>query len=656
MPITAADIKLLASARMVDADDGGGPMTGTGLQDGLENNVFPDISSTDRAFGRLALRKVWPAVLNSGTDTLLGAHVILDDMPDDAAVRAFAFLGTSATEDRAAALTRLQVPHWAPGVGGLQWAGTPHRLVRLKSVGGVTPVSVGSVVMAGVLSDGSPAPVVITGLTEVLSTDGSFSDGFGGGVLGDRVWAVTFDGTPGAVTGSTLDPNGPAATSLAAPAPTTARLACTRPVTGTLAIGAPYCDVDTLLASVVPRVTGGAAGSAAQIGIDAAAASPGVAVAFRAGDGLVVHHTGEVAAATYANGNTVNVGRTNISNFRLVGANGVGITTGWTGNLATGVVTISDISGWAQPVRVRHTIEEVLACARTGYPEVSGGSSGSGTSQATAPFTLSAGLTMYCGRPNVGSIRVISRTGQDITGLTYLAGSFPSVSRPPLFVVDLAAGTATFATTVSGETSAAVASHSPVTLVSSGAYAALGMATAPQAVLNRITFNRALTRAFPTGTLVSSMLVLGDLQARTGAAWSQEAWTGVWADSRIGGAIAPQYQDTANPIVVTNRGAISERWAVIFTTATGFRLVGQTTGQIATGDVNSVLAPVNPATGSPYFTLQATGWGTWAAGNVLRFNTYGANAPVWVARAVLPSAPSSTPDSLTVAVRGDIDA
>jgi len=72
--------------------------------------------------------------------------------------------------------------------------------------------------------------------------------------------------------------------------------------------------------------------------------------------------------------------------------------------------------------------------------------------------------------------------------------------------------------------------------------------------------------------------------------------------------------------------------------------------------VNSVFAPINPATGVPYFTIAAAGWGVWSAGNVLRLNTYGANAPVWAARVTLPSAPSSTPDSLTIAVRGDIDA
>ena len=95
MTITVADIKIMASARMVDATDGGGQMSATALQDGVENNVFPDISALNRAQGALQLRKVFPAVLNAGTDTLLGTHVILDDVPDDADV--FGLIMPSAT-------------------------------------------------------------------------------------------------------------------------------------------------------------------------------------------------------------------------------------------------------------------------------------------------------------------------------------------------------------------------------------------------------------------------------------------------------------------------------------------------------------------------------------------------------------------------------
>ena len=647
--ITPNDIKLLASARMVDTTDGGGQMVGSALQDGAENNLFPDVSSTDRAFGRLALRKVYAAVLNTGTDALLGAHVVLDDMPDDAAVTAWALQATGQNESRAEVLARLEQSHWdALGPLGLTWAGTPYSRTRLRSDGGVVPLSVGSVVFTVDGTGTYGSPVLITGLTEVLSSDGTYSTGFPSMNSGDRVFAVTYEGT----VPSTYN----LAARLGVPSVTAPRVVSTRPISGTLAIGDTYCSLDTLLAQIVPKNPGAAAGSAAQIGINAAAIpAGGAAAAFRGGDGLVVHHTAEVSAAIYANGNTVNCGRTNLASVRLIGADGLGIYSGWSANLATGIVTVTSISGWSQPVRVRHTIEEVLGCSRTGYPEVSGGSAGTGVSEATAPFTLSAGLTMYGGRPNVGALRVLSKTGQDISNLTYSYASGPTfVSGVRVFNIDLAAGTATFAST---DVAALIASHSPVTLTVSGTYSALSTASAAQSTLNRVTFNRALTRAFPSGSMLSSMLFVGDLQAGAGQSFEQETWGQVWADTRIGPVIAPQYNQAGHPIAVNNAGALTERWAITFLTSTTFRVVGETLGQIATGDVNTALAPTNPATGQPYFTLAAAGWGSgWSGGNVLRFNTRGANAGVWVARATLPSAPSSTPDSLTVAIRGDIDA
>ena len=75
------------------------------------------------------------------------------------------------------------------------------------------------------------------------------------------------------------------------------------------------------------------------------------------------------------------------------------------------------------------------------------------------------------------------------------------------------------------------------------------------------------------------------------------------------------------------------------------------------GTTGADLAPINPATGVPYFTLSAMGWGSgWIAGNVLRFNTTGANFPLWVSRTVMqsPAAPPGT-DQLIISIRGDID-
>lgn len=107
---------------------------------------------------------------------------------------------------------------------------------------------------------------------------------------------------------------------------------------------------------------------------------------------------------------------------------------------------------------------------------------------------------------------------------------------------------------------------------------------------------------------------------------------------------------------MTNRGAYEEKWALIFTSATSFRVVGRGVGQITTGDINTICAPVNPATGVPYFTLRPQGWGQgWIAGNVLRFNTAGAVYPIWLARTVLQGPVTLQDDSFQVQIRGDID-
>lgn len=825
MPITAADIKLLASARMTDADDAGGQMTGVALQDGAENNVFPDLSTLNRALGALQLRKVYAAVLSLGTDTLLGAHVILDDLPDDAAVSAVLMPSTGQADTLAALAVRLnasgeafafrgaavttalvasdavQVPVAAvrapliprttlteASAGGLEAVGAQASVVGLEPTGqtvaltisgfnlvgpsnffaNVRPGSVAgtftapggagtassttegvltltapgysrTLAFSGSANFNSPSNLSLDGLTSlaitaealvpvslpqqtltfpvvdgqlvyslalpagtslgseqvvfdlsipillipgtsvfvekgsatadasgrqtmVTSTPGAVNYAYinrATGVLqlvlsspakSGTVITVTFaEGgntapvAPGSLVSAGLFSGGDAVVTLtsgfelagaafsvaggeaglrllggivrtgtgtvrgsASAAGTITlpgndgrtisgwygvqrntnygvlRVSATLPtnligstlqITGTTVAGTAF----TATANVAgvfstAHVTGTyiAATGALQLvfasstklrtlaysatrqspqsvfadmrGIDPSVfAADGTVPILAAGHVVVLRNSATVAAATYANTNVVNLGRTNLADVRVVGANGLGIAGGWSVNLATGLLAVNDISGWVQPVTIRHAIEHVAVALSV---------------------------------PNSGTV----------------------------------------------------------------------------------VLSRAPTRDFAAGSLLSSALVLDDLQALAGAVFAQESWTSVWADARIGAAIAPQYQQAANPITVINAGAITERWAFIFLTSTTYRLVGETLGVVSTGDINTDFSPINPATGQPYFTIQAEGWGAWSAGNVLRLNTYGANAPVWVARAVLPSAPSSTPDSLTLAVRGDIDA
>ncbi|MFZ2990902.1 hypothetical protein [Ideonella sp.] len=107
MPITKDDIKLLASERLTDDADGGGFMTANPITDGVENNLFPDISEIDRAQGAVDFRKAFVAVLADTSDTLFGAHVILDSVATDPAVSAVLCASSSISQTRGELITTL---------------------------------------------------------------------------------------------------------------------------------------------------------------------------------------------------------------------------------------------------------------------------------------------------------------------------------------------------------------------------------------------------------------------------------------------------------------------------------------------------------------------------------------------------------------------
>ncbi len=174
-----------------------------------------------------------------------------------------------------------------------------------------------------------------------------------------------------------------------------------------------------------------------------------------------------------------------------------------------------------------------------------------------------------------------------------------------------------------------------------------------------VSLQRPLAHNYPANeTYISSVLLGGTLQAGVTQAFSQQTWTNEWADSRIGNPILAQYDQTTYPIAVSNDGAITQRWALIFTSSTTFRLVGETRGEVITGNTATVLSPVNPTTGVPMFTLLPAGFGGgYAAGNVLRFNTRGAVLPVWCVRTVEQSPPGAEgTGQILLESRGAIDA
>lgn len=265
---------------------------------------------------------------------------------------------------------------------------------------------------------------------------------------------------------------------------------------------------------------------------------------FRPAGFFVIGNTQTTTPATAVNAGVVNCGRTRLSRVRVIGNNGATIETGFTVDLEAGTVTWTNVTGYSQPVRVEHRIEDM------------------------------------------SQIRDAQINGE-ITGL------------------------------------------------------------------------RALTHNFPTsGSYVSSALMAGDVRARTSLTFDQASWGAgnLFSDSIVGDPATATYNDTGYPITVTNRGAITERWVLKFTTTMNFQIIGEHLGVIGTGSINTPTEPINPDTGEPYFTIPVSGWGSgWSIGNIVRINTVGATVPFWLARTIKQGPEAGEDYSFTTLVRGNID-
>lgn len=180
-------------------------------------------------------------------------------------------------------------------------------------------------------------------------------------------------------------------------------------------------------------------------------------------------------------------------------------------------------------------------------------------------------------------------------------------------------------------------------------------------ITGEIELNTALSHDFPAvDTMVSTALRLGeangslDLQARVQGLFDQQTWNNTWLDEVVGSAAPGTFNETDYPIHVTNADAITEKWALRFTNSSSFEIWGETVGQIGTGSTSADVAPINPRTGQPYFTIDHDGFGTgWATGNGIRFNTIGGLAPVWMVRTTLAGTPEEATDSFRFQVVGN---
>ena len=119
MPIQLGDIKLVASAVMDDVPEGGGAPSSHVIEDNKRNEIFKDISESDRARGRLNMSKTFIAVQTQDTDTYLGANAVVAKPPEDPNVSITMFSTGEVYDTRQQAQARLE----AYLNKGAEWAG-----------------------------------------------------------------------------------------------------------------------------------------------------------------------------------------------------------------------------------------------------------------------------------------------------------------------------------------------------------------------------------------------------------------------------------------------------------------------------------------------------------------------------------------------------
>ena len=164
---------------------------------------------------------------------------------------------------------------------------------------------------------------------------------------------------------------------------------------------------------------------------------------------------------------------------------------------------------------------------------------------------------------------------------------------------------------------------------------------------------------FPAGAVASSALLFGDLQADVLNIYTQKTWQNNapnWTDQPDSSGETTARYDTINyPIAVSNKSAVTDKWALVFKSANTVDVVSENLGVIVSNaPIGSQIAPINPVTGTPYFVISQLGWGSgWVTSNVMRFNTKSALAPLWIARTVTPAQGITDSDRFVLSPRGD---
>lgn len=170
-----------------------------------------------------------------------------------------------------------------------------------------------------------------------------------------------------------------------------------------------------------------------------------------------------------------------------------------------------------------------------------------------------------------------------------------------------------------------------------------------------INLSSALTRDYPAATSkIASALVWGNVGSRLFNLYSQTAFID-WESQLHGVNTAAQFDIINNPITFNNKDSFSGHFAIEFITNDTIRVREETLGIIESDlPITADIAPINPATGLPYFTIPYQGFGAgWLTGNVIYFEMESGSTNFWLIRTVQSGTLTLDEDIIDVEIRGD---
>lgn len=154
-----------------------------------------------------------------------------------------------------------------------------------------------------------------------------------------------------------------------------------------------------------------------------------------------------------------------------------------------------------------------------------------------------------------------------------------------------------------------------------------------------VTLAEPLVSSYGAGAIVSSVYAAGEVKALASAAQVTSA-----AGMVVG-----------EMITCDSLATVEQDWTLTFTSATAFTIVGDTLGNIGSGNTTSNSAPINPAhPGRSYFTIPAAAFsGTFATGDRITFTTSPAAIPLWYRQVVPAGASAISGNQVILGVDGE---